>query len=192
MAEKEERDYFAALSSSVKDSHEKERAQAERTKYWSIIGSILGTVIGIIGSSFNNHLRMKELRQLIKDSNKTETLENLRTAVKESDEKLKQYISEFNLSHSGGNSNEKNEKIEDLLTKVDFKLTNVENSVKTIQSTDNKKIHMVTSDNEAELFMLPFVSLNETLYEEQKQTRLLLCGIALLSLIVPYIAKYYY
>lgn len=66
--EREEREYFAALSSAVKESHEKERAQAERTKYWSIIGSIIGTVIGIIGSSVNSEMKMKELRRLIRES----------------------------------------------------------------------------------------------------------------------------
>ena len=35
-------------------AHEKERAQAEKTKYWSILGSILGTCIGIIGTTINN------------------------------------------------------------------------------------------------------------------------------------------
>ena len=63
--EKEERDNFAVLSHAVRDSHEKERAQAEKTKYWSIIGSILGTVLGVVGTTINNRLRMKELRELI-------------------------------------------------------------------------------------------------------------------------------
>lgn len=66
--EREEREYFAALSSAVKESHEKERAQAERTKYWSIIGSIIGTVIGIIGSSVNSEMKMRELKRLIRES----------------------------------------------------------------------------------------------------------------------------
>lgn len=66
--EREEREYFAALSSAVKESHEKERAQAERTKYWSIIGSVIGTIIGIIGSSVNNQMKMKEMRRLIGES----------------------------------------------------------------------------------------------------------------------------
>ncbi|XP_075219886.1 mitochondrial potassium channel-like [Lycorma delicatula] len=68
LIEKEERDCFAFLSSAVKESHEKERAQAERTKYWSVIGSIIGTVIGVVGSSINNEFKMKELRKLVKVS----------------------------------------------------------------------------------------------------------------------------
>lgn len=63
-----ERDNFAALSSAVRESHERERVRAERTKYWSIIGSIVGAAIGIIGTSINNYLRMRELKGLVKES----------------------------------------------------------------------------------------------------------------------------
>ena len=44
--EKQEYDHFSLLSFALRESHEKERAQAEKTKYWSIIGSITGTIIG--------------------------------------------------------------------------------------------------------------------------------------------------
>ena len=43
-----ERDNFAALSAAVRNAHEKERSRAERTKYWSIIGSACGAVLGKI------------------------------------------------------------------------------------------------------------------------------------------------
>uniref|UniRef100_T1HAC4 Uncharacterized protein n=2 Tax=Rhodnius prolixus TaxID=13249 RepID=T1HAC4_RHOPR len=66
--EREERDSFNMLSSYVKESHEKERAQADRTKYWSIIASIFGTFIGIAGTSINNEFKMRELRKLVKES----------------------------------------------------------------------------------------------------------------------------
>lgn len=41
-----ERDRFALLSGAVRDSHEKERARAERTKHWSVIGSVGGAALG--------------------------------------------------------------------------------------------------------------------------------------------------
>ena len=69
--EKEERENFAILSHSVRDSHEKERAQAEKTKYWSIIGSVLGTMVGVVGTTINNRLRMKELRDLVENTAKS-------------------------------------------------------------------------------------------------------------------------
>ncbi|XP_065352395.1 mitochondrial potassium channel-like [Cloeon dipterum] len=63
--EQEERENFSFLSSAVKESHEKERLQAERTKYWSIICSILGTVLGCGLSALNNHYRLKEFRNIL-------------------------------------------------------------------------------------------------------------------------------
>ncbi len=41
-----ERDQFSALSAAVRAAHEKERSRAERTKYWSIIASASGAVLG--------------------------------------------------------------------------------------------------------------------------------------------------
>lgn len=66
--EEQVRSNFSLLSSALRDSHEKERAQAERTKYWSIIGSVVGAVIGIIGTTINNYRRMKELRSIVQTS----------------------------------------------------------------------------------------------------------------------------
>ncbi|OQV24372.1 putative Coiled-coil domain-containing protein 51 [Hypsibius exemplaris] len=64
-SETAERGAFSLLSAAVRESHEKERARAERTKYWSVIGSVIGAMIGIVGTSLNNHLRMKELQSLV-------------------------------------------------------------------------------------------------------------------------------
>lgn len=41
------------------------------TKYWSIIGSAVGALIGIVGTTVNNRLRMRELRSLVTESNDT-------------------------------------------------------------------------------------------------------------------------
>lgn len=60
-----ERYHFSLLSNAVRESHERERARAEKTKYWSIIGSVAGAIIGIVGTSLNNWLKMRELRGLI-------------------------------------------------------------------------------------------------------------------------------
>ncbi|CAG5118877.1 unnamed protein product [Candidula unifasciata] len=66
--DKAERDFFGLLSAALRESHEKERARAEKTKYWSIIGSVIGAIIGILGSTFNNYKRMKELRAIVTES----------------------------------------------------------------------------------------------------------------------------
>lgn len=72
--ERAEREKFSLLSAAVRDSHEKERAQAEKTKYWSVIGSIVGTFLGIVGTTINNRLRMRELRDLVSKSASGERL----------------------------------------------------------------------------------------------------------------------
>jgi hypothetical protein len=59
----------------VRNSHERERAQAEKTKYWSIIGSIIGACIGIIGTTINNRLRMAELRRLVAKNSSVEEIQ---------------------------------------------------------------------------------------------------------------------
>lgn len=46
--ENQERDQFAVLSGTVRESHEKERERVERTKHWSVVGSIVGAAIGKI------------------------------------------------------------------------------------------------------------------------------------------------
>lgn len=44
-----ERQLFASLQLALRESQEKEKMRVERTKYWSIIGSIVGALAGMIG-----------------------------------------------------------------------------------------------------------------------------------------------
>jgi len=81
--EKGERDCFSKLSNAVRDSHEQERAQAEKTKYWSVIGSIIGTCIGIIGTTINNRMRMNELRKLVSQNSSVEEIRGIGDEISE-------------------------------------------------------------------------------------------------------------
>uniref|UniRef100_A0A6J0UYR1 Mitochondrial potassium channel n=1 Tax=Pogona vitticeps TaxID=103695 RepID=A0A6J0UYR1_9SAUR len=69
-AEESERESFSLFSAAVRESHEKERARAEKTKNWSIIGSVLGAVIGVLGSTYINRVRLQELKALVFEAQK--------------------------------------------------------------------------------------------------------------------------
>lgn len=58
-AEGSEREKFGLFSAGVRESHEKERTRAERTKNWSVIGSVLGALIGVMGSTYINRVRLQ-------------------------------------------------------------------------------------------------------------------------------------
>lgn len=62
-SESSEREKFALFSAAVRESHEKERTRAERTKNWSIIGSVLGALIGVMGSTYINRIRLQVRRR---------------------------------------------------------------------------------------------------------------------------------
>lgn len=111
-SEKEERDSFILLSTTLKDSHDRERIQAERTKYVSIVGSILGTVIGIIGSTVINAWKMNEFKRMVLEAKvdvpnslKNDQLKHLLLQVQKQNNILEQAT--FNL-----NSNNTTEKPE--------------------------------------------------------------------------------
>nr|XP_043879422.1 mitochondrial potassium channel isoform X1 [Solea senegalensis] len=69
-AESSEREKFALFSAAVRESHEKERTRAERTKNWSVIGSVLGALIGVMGSTYINRVRLQELKTLLLEAQK--------------------------------------------------------------------------------------------------------------------------
>ncbi|XP_037346945.2 mitochondrial potassium channel [Pungitius pungitius] len=69
-AEGSEREKFGLFSAGVRESHEKERTRAERTKNWSVIGSVLGALIGVMGSTYINRVRLQELKSLLLEAQK--------------------------------------------------------------------------------------------------------------------------
>ncbi|XP_030061656.1 mitochondrial potassium channel [Microcaecilia unicolor] len=80
-AEDSEREKFSLFSAAVRESHEKERTRTEKTKNWSIIGSVLGAVIGVLGSTYINRVRLQELKSLVLEAQKGPA--NLQEAIHE-------------------------------------------------------------------------------------------------------------
>lgn len=80
-AEGAEREAFSLFSAAVRESHEKERTRAEKTKNWSIIGSVLGAIIGVLGSTYVNRVRLQELKALVFEAQKGPA--NLQEAIRE-------------------------------------------------------------------------------------------------------------
>lgn len=66
IVDQEERDLFSHLTAAVKTSHEKERTQANNVKYWSIIGSCAGALLGIIATSINYYYRNTQFEAIKK------------------------------------------------------------------------------------------------------------------------------
>lgn len=60
-----ERESFGGLSDAIAESHEVERSQSERTRYYSRVGSLLGALVGFLGSQafFRGELRRHHRRQ---------------------------------------------------------------------------------------------------------------------------------
>ncbi|KFB51875.1 AGAP003836-PA-like protein [Anopheles sinensis] len=73
--DQEERELFSHLTAAVKTSHEKERTQANNVKYWSIIASGVGALLGIVATSINYYFRNTQF-------------ETIRKAAEESNHKL--------------------------------------------------------------------------------------------------------
>ncbi|CAL4244011.1 unnamed protein product, partial [Meganyctiphanes norvegica] len=69
-SERDERETFEQLSISIRDCHERERTQAEQSKYWSIIASIVSAAIASVITSFNNWVRIREIKEHVTRSGK--------------------------------------------------------------------------------------------------------------------------
>lgn len=63
--EDSEREFFSVFSRSLRDSQEVERMRQEKTKYLSLIGSIVGALLGIIGTSINHAMKRNDFKKIL-------------------------------------------------------------------------------------------------------------------------------
>nr|XP_039268687.1 mitochondrial potassium channel-like [Styela clava] len=97
-AEDLERDSFIDLSNAMRESYEHERARVERTKYWSIIGTVIGTLIGMMGSIYVNRVRTKDLMKAVKESgNKNDLAAKIDTLSASNEEQRVAFTSALNI-----------------------------------------------------------------------------------------------
>jgi hypothetical protein len=207
--ELEEREYFATLSSAVKESHEKERAQAERTKYWSIIGSIIGTVIGIVGSSVNSEMKMKELRKLIRESLQKYEGQNVSSNASEAlsrhEKELSVIVNEMKNVTSGPSDrilDRLNELVRTLENKVntetrttsDELLKSLKKQEVCIEKNFKEIKSIVTSQNiqigDDKVVVLSYGA-DEKLQQQLKKFQLIVTCCTVASIIVPLLCKYF-
>ncbi|XP_064096827.1 uncharacterized protein LOC135208503 [Macrobrachium nipponense] len=69
--ERVERDTFTQLSAAIRDCHERERTQAEQSKYWSIIASIVSAALASVITSVNNWVRIREIKDHVSANNQS-------------------------------------------------------------------------------------------------------------------------
>ncbi|CAF0791491.1 unnamed protein product [Adineta steineri] len=93
-----ERQLFSSLQLALRESQEKEKMRIERTKYWSIIGSVVGALAGMIGATLTNRHRIKEFHNITQESQKL--YENLIDKQEISIDKLKQELTNLSSNDS--------------------------------------------------------------------------------------------
>ncbi|XP_014273572.1 mitochondrial potassium channel [Halyomorpha halys] len=202
LVEREERDGFTTLSACVKESHEKERAQAERTKYWSIIGSIIGTVIGIAGSSINNEFKMKELRKLVYDLTSKDTMKfdvNTATLLNQHEQQLSSIVTEMKNTVNTLVSEKEQENVkvqlDSLLHTINAKHSfPTENTEKNVQILENKVEELKGLLNSFQRYDGQLVAIPndlELLIQKQSQeTKMLLIGVSVIGVVLPIIISF--
>lgn len=60
-----ERDLFSIFSRSLRECQETEKVRQEKTKYLSLMGSLVGALLGILGTSINHAMKNKEMKKIL-------------------------------------------------------------------------------------------------------------------------------
>lgn len=60
-----ERELFNSFSQNVRNCQDVERIRQEKTKYLSLMGSLIGAALGIIGTSINHALKNKDFKTIL-------------------------------------------------------------------------------------------------------------------------------
>ncbi|KAI1301657.1 hypothetical protein HDE_02767 [Halotydeus destructor] len=63
--EETERECFSSFSRKLRDAHEYERLRQEKSKYLSLVGSVVGAFLGVVGASINHSVKMKDFKKVL-------------------------------------------------------------------------------------------------------------------------------
>ncbi|XP_014668014.1 PREDICTED: coiled-coil domain-containing protein 51-like [Priapulus caudatus] len=139
--EKEEREHFISLSGALKGSQRQEQQYSEKTKYWSIIGSVCGITIGVLGATINNYVRQRKLRKIVRDAsnaNLHDLLVGLSATMEGSQEGMKEISADVDdmmskLNEHNANNSEQNDCIANLKKQLNDILNDVQKNELVLQ-----------------------------------------------------------
>jgi len=124
-----ERDSFALFSRCLRDSQEVERLRQEKTKYLSLIGSIVGALLGVIGTSINHAMKRSDFKKIL------EAIETQEILVMKAIEDAKDVSSSANEDQSSPASDKENQSQGQSITTVSEDFESQLQSL--IQTTEN-------------------------------------------------------
>ncbi len=166
--EKRERELFNGLSNALRFSHEKERAQSEKTKYWSIMASLFGALIGIFGTTVNSQVKLRQLRKLM--------LENTEASAAAVLQKLEQVTSRLPV-----------EALEDTNNSTTSKLTSQIEELLQVLKAKSSTALLANSKNETQgqNSSFPFYP-----QDEKQRAQLLIATLSILVIVPLLIVKF--
>ncbi|CAB3406932.1 unnamed protein product [Caenorhabditis bovis] len=88
-----EREAFHQLSNRVRASHERERERGEKTKWWGVSASLIGALLGILGTSIGNELRMRRLKEMLPVGGAQ--MSEMAKVINEQNQKVTTFLSEM-------------------------------------------------------------------------------------------------
>uniref|UniRef100_A0A8D8YNB9 Coiled-coil domain-containing protein 51 n=2 Tax=Cacopsylla melanoneura TaxID=428564 RepID=A0A8D8YNB9_9HEMI len=106
-AEGEERENFTRFTTKIKESQDKEREQALRTKYWTLFVSVGVTLIGVLGNGVISFLKMHKIDEtIVQLGQETQTLsQNIHSDVSKLDQNQRLMLQLLTQDQSSGTKN---------------------------------------------------------------------------------------
>ena len=148
----------------------------------------MGTLLGIVGTSINNHFKIKELKELISSSSNSELLNNLKLLTEKNEiffNNLRDQIKALNLNENS----DKNVELEKLLNKMNSRLFEIETDSSTNVSNEETNYSLNSKDSYVIIKQVDILS--ESLHKEYSNLKTMVFALGALSVVMPLLAKYF-